>query len=525
MMMSIAAFELRKRLRAPATYIYFLAFFMCGLLVMLATGGAFSIVMTLTGDAEKIAVNSPFALQAAIALSSNLGVLVSAAVFGQAVYQDYESRCDALFLTAPLRPLSYLAGRYLGALLFVLFVFSGIGLGLWVGTRVSLVDRALFGPNHWLAYFWPYLSIVVPNVAVTGAIFFSLATLLRRMTPVYTGAVILVGGYLIAGSVGAGLEHKTLAGLIDPFGAMATNLMTSHWTAAEKDAQVVPLDGILLANRLLWMGVALALLILTLYRFRRTQPVTSDAKRAAEAMALKPAGAIPTSHPQPERGLTALLGRLSWLAFKETVKNVYFGVIVLAGVLVLFVMAWQHTGFYDGESYPVTYVMLDLTGGLFSVFILIIITYYSGELVWRERDARLAQISDALPVPTWLLFLSKLLALLLVLVVLQAVVAMSGLAIQTVKGYHHYELGLLPERVVRCAAHPLRPTVRAGLEPANAAPEQIPGPLHHGAVLPVGAVRGPCRLRQPPVYLRRCTELHVFRHEWVRAFAQAGAVV
>jgi ABC-2 type transport system permease protein len=442
MMMSIAAFEVRKRLGAQSTYVYFLAFFTCGLLVMLATGGAFSIVMSLTGDAEKIHVNSPFALQAAIALFSNLGILVSAAVFGHAVYQDYESRCDALFFTAPLRPLSYLAGRYLGALVFVLFIFSGIGLGLWVGTKVPLVDRLLFEPNRWLAYLWPYLSTVIPNVAFTGAIFFSLATLLRRMTPVYTGAVILVVGYLTAGSIVAGLEHKTLAGLIDPFGATATNIMTSHWTAVEKDAQVVPLDGVLLGNRLLWMGVALALLIFTLYRFRRAPPITSDVKRAAEAMPLKPTGLIPTSHPQPERGLIPLLGRLTWLAFKETVKNVYFAVIVLAGVLLLFVMAWQHTGFYDGESYPATYVMLDLTGGLFSVFILIIITYYSGELVWRERDARLAQISDALPVPTWLVFLSKLLALLLVLVVLQAVVATSGLAIQTVKGYHHYEFAL-----------------------------------------------------------------------------------
>jgi ABC-2 type transport system permease protein len=440
--MSIAAFELRKRLRAPSTYVYFMAFFTGGLLVMLATGSAFSTAMSLTGDAEKIQVNSPFALQAAIALLSNLGILLSAAVFGQAVHQDYESRCEVLFFTAPLRPLSYLAGRYLGALLFVLFIFSGIGLGLWVGTSVPLVDRALFGPNHWLPYIWPYLSTVIPNVAITGAIFFSLATLLRRMTPVYTGAVVLVVSYLMAGSVVAGLEHKTLAGLIDPFGATATNLMTSHWTAVEKDAQIVPLDGILLGNRLLWLGVALVLLIFTLYRFRRAQPVTSDLRRAAETPPLKPTGAIPQSQPQPEQGLTSLLGRLTWLAFKETVKNVYFGVIVLAGVLLLFVMAWQHTGFYDGESYPVTYLMLDLTGGLFSVFILIIITYYSGELVWRERDARLAQISDALPVPTWLLFLSKLLALLLVLAVLQALVAMSGLAIQTVKGYHHYQFGL-----------------------------------------------------------------------------------
>ncbi|GAA4011291.1 hypothetical protein GCM10022408_24620 [Hymenobacter fastidiosus] len=37
--------------------------------------------------------------------------------------------------------------------------------------------------------------------------------------------------------------------------------------------------------------------------------------------------------------------------------------------------------------------------------------HYSGELVWRERDNGVAQITDALPVPNWVPFLSKLVAL------------------------------------------------------------------------------------------------------------------
>jgi ABC-2 type transport system permease protein len=57
------------------------------------------------------------------------------------------------------------------------------------------------------------------------------------------------------------------------------------------------------------------------------------------------------------------------------------------------------------------------TGGLF-VFALAIITFYAGELVWRERDAGLNQIVDALPVQRWVLFSSKLTALLLVQIIL-----------------------------------------------------------------------------------------------------------
>ncbi|MEO8849811.1 MAG: M1 family aminopeptidase, partial [Casimicrobiaceae bacterium] len=93
------------------------------------------------------------------------------------------------------------------------------------------------------------------------------------------------------------------------------------------------------------------------------------------------------------------------------------------------------------NTWPVTYQVLELVGGTFSVFMLVIITFYSGELVWRERDNRLDQIVDALPLPTWLPFSAKLVALMLVPVLLQAILLLCGLAIQMAKGYHHYELG------------------------------------------------------------------------------------
>ena len=92
--------------------------------------------------------------------------------------------------------------------------------------------------------------------------------------------------------------------------------------------------------------------------------------------------------------------------------------------------------------YPVTWRMLELGGGGFAVFILAIVTFYSGELVWRERDAHLNQIMDALPVQRWVLYGSKLAALMLVQVLLAAMVMVCGLIVQVAQGYHHFEFGL-----------------------------------------------------------------------------------
>lgn len=145
--------------------------------------------------------------------------------------------------------------------------------------QLSAVDHSLLGPNRWPDYLWPYVVIVIPNVALTGAIFFALAALLRRMTPVYAGTVILVIGYLMAGALTT-LDNKTLAGLIDPFGSRAVGLVTEFWTVAEKNTLLVPLQGALLGNRLLWMGAAVALLVWTWHRFQFEQSSTPDRARA-----------------------------------------------------------------------------------------------------------------------------------------------------------------------------------------------------------------------------------------------------
>ena len=44
--------------------------------------------------------------------------------------------------------------------------------------------------------------------------------------------------------------------------------------------------------------------------------------------------------------------------------------------------------------------MESILSGSFGVFIVVIIAFYSGELVWSERDVKLNQIYDATPVPT-----------------------------------------------------------------------------------------------------------------------------
>jgi hypothetical protein len=76
------------------------------------------------------------------------------------------------------------------------------------------------------------------------------------------------------------------------------------------------------------------------------------------------------------------------------------------------------------------------------VLIPLLIVFYAGELVWRERDAGLGEIADATPVPEWVLFLGKFLGLTLALVVWVAMLMAAGVLGQMRMGYYDFEFGL-----------------------------------------------------------------------------------
>jgi ABC-2 type transport system permease protein len=442
MLFAIARFELRKRLGMISSYVYFALFFFFGLMSMLAAGGAFSGVSAGAGT-EKVLANSPLIVDGMTSLLSILGVLVSASVFGQAVHQDFESQCDAIFFTKPVSKTSYLGGRFVGALVFSVLILSSIALGLFAGSVSPFwVDRSLFGPTMPAAFAWPYVTIVVPNLLFTGAVFFSLGALSRRMMPVYVGAVLMVVGWLAANALTQDIENRTLAALIDPFGNHASGAIIRYWTGLEKNTKLIPFTGLLVYNRLLWCGLGAALLAFTFARFRFAHHGTADRVRGAAERAAPRPGPASTRRPA---ALTIAhrpaleLARLTWLGFTETVKNTYFAVIVLAGAM-FSILVVHLSGRVEGTpTLPVTYRVAGAAAGGFAVFMLALCTFYAGEIAFRERDARMDQIMDALPVPTWVPFVSKLFALWMMEAVILASIALAGMAYQTAMGFHRYE--------------------------------------------------------------------------------------
>lgn len=442
---AIAAFEVRQRARAVSTWVYLAAFIALAMLWTAAAGGVFK--ETVVAFGARVMINGPRQLALSTAFLGCAAVIVVAAIMGRAVQQDFEHGMHHFFFSAPIPKSAYVFGRFLGAFAVLALVFAGIPVGEWLGTFVPGIDPDRLGAQRLAHYLLPWLFTLLPNVFIFGAIFFVLAALSRRMLPVYVASIVLTVGYTIAPSLARDFDYKLLAALIDPFGTTALINFTEYWTVAERNTRPVLPDGVYLANRLLWSGFGLAVLLLGYWRLHLVgilETRARDPRGEGEAAPSLSQAAVNTRE-RPDfarRSLGRLLVRESALHLRQSVATLPFALIALVG-MALVVNGSFHTGVLHGATtYPVTWQMLELIRDVCGIFIPLVTAFYAAQLVWRERDAGIAQLFDVLPVPGWLAPVSKTLALVAMQALLLLLVMLCAMLGQVLRGWFALEPGL-----------------------------------------------------------------------------------
>ena len=448
----IARFELRTLSRQKSTWIFAAVLFAISMLLMASAAGLIP-GATVGSSRGKVFVNAPSIIAVLVGVIGNLGLLITAAVMGKAVQRDFELRTASLFGTTPISRGAYLGGRFVGSLIVLIGIFSCIPLGLWAATLLPGLDTTRLGPNALASYVRPLFFLIVPNLVLTGGIFFALGARLRRFGPVMTAGVLMLVGYLVAQQLVRNLEHRLLAAMIEPFGGRALGELTRYWTAAESNVLQVPFSGPLLWNRLLWVAVAAVLSLALLWRFSfGTLALRTGRGKKAIAAQGSPHAASPRSSARPpairpERwnvrtALFRLVPEIAGRSFGSVVGTMGFRLTALAGVLILLAISRSVGSMYGTETFPVTYLVIEQMGGIFTLFLLIIITVYAAELIWQERESGMGDVFDALPTPGWAIHAGKYLGLVGVLVLLLAILATTGMLVQLALGHTQLEPGL-----------------------------------------------------------------------------------
>lgn len=146
-------------------------------------------------------------------------------------------------------------------------ILLAVQVGILLGVYLPGVDAALIGPFRPAAFLTAYAIIALPNAFAATAIQFSVAAKIGRAMAGYFGSFLIVFmGFFVAALL---LYNRSIGTLLDPIGVrFIVEDIAYLWTTVEKNWRLLRLEGIVLNNRLLWLGVGLLTLAVTYLSFR-----------------------------------------------------------------------------------------------------------------------------------------------------------------------------------------------------------------------------------------------------------------
>jgi ABC-2 type transport system permease protein len=448
MFKEIFRFEFAYRKKRPATYIYF------GILFLLCFAAVTSKYVTIGNSAGgQIKENGSYNIAFMTLIMTFFFTFIASAIMGVAVLRDFEHKTESLMFTTTMSKFDYLMGRFAGSFLIMLLIYSaiwmafmtGFGIGKHLPWDPSWKEKTMLPFDAW-SYFQPFIIWGFTNLFIQGAIFFAAGALSRSTVVIYTQGIILFVLYQISDTLLGDIENKNLASMLDPFGIRAFSIYTEYWTPAEKNSQLIPLAGMLLWNRILWCGIAVLILIGTYFSFsfnvirnslfKKKLKVDKSPKIKPELVRIPFATQFSGFGTQ----LTQLWQQTIFY-FKMVIKEVPFLAIMLVGVAQTVISSFYFAKMYGTSSYPITANVISMLDE-FDLFFLIIIVFYSGELIWKERVSNFHLIVDATPTPDWVNLTAKFLGMMLLNISMMLLLILMGVAIQAAHGYFNFELSL-----------------------------------------------------------------------------------
>lgn len=445
--MGVFLFEIKYLLKNRITWVYFYALMVLAFLVVNVIGGVFdSVKIQVSGDQLKL--NSPFVVSLLMSIFNMLGIVITANFIGNSLYRDHRYQSNQLVFSSGISKMGYLLPRFLAPFLVNGLIYLAVPIGILIASYMPYLDQEMFGPFIFEAYWVPLLTKVFPNTLFVGSIFFLLTILSKNNS---TNWIAIIGFYVLYGvaqSLSGDIDNREIAALLEPFGMNASATVSTTMSAEEQNTQAVPLENLLLWNRIIWTCIGLVLLTLGyfLFSFSLKSTTIKRSKKASEGQKItvvpvlfkKLQLPVPVVSPV-EKMKWYLIGVIAKLEILKILRSRYFKVILVLMLVLMGITATQIGKMYDTVTYPVTYNVAEVLLGVLNLLLFLFIMLFSGEMVWNARKFRVEGFEDAMPIASWQRLAGQLLGLNTVLIVILLVVWFIGVTIQTIMGFTAYK--------------------------------------------------------------------------------------
>ncbi|MFQ3213660.1 MAG: ABC-2 type transport system permease protein [Marivirga sp.] len=433
--------ELKYALKQPMIYIF------AGLLGLLVFFAVVSDNVSIGGSVGNVYRNSPHIIAVYTGVMTIFGLIIATAFFNNAALRDYQNSFNEILFSTPIKKVDYFFGRFFGALVLATIPLLGVFIGMLLGTALAPIfgwipaDR--FGTFYLSSFVNNYFFMVLPNMFFAGAIIYAFANIWKSTVMSFVGALAIIVAYIISGTLMSDIENESLGALLDTFGLRTYSLMSKYYTPIEKNTIGLQLTPILIYNRLIWLGFGTIILLGSYFSFsfqQKNKKVKAEKKE-------KTANRAPFILPKVSISFSS---KTSWIQFKSffyinflsILKSTTFKILIIFSLLMLVSNLVGGFEYFGLQSYPLTYKMLDIISNVSGLFTIIIVVFFSGELIWRDKENSINEVIDATPHQSFISLIAKVTSLVAITIVLYAFFVLSAVIYQLGSGYTRIELGL-----------------------------------------------------------------------------------
>ncbi len=230
-----------------------------------------------------LSIYAPYSTTLMLIFISLFAMFVCTLLAAQNLLRENDSRFDALLYALPLPETTYLQTRFIttfgSSLLLMLICATGFAIGRLTNPANTMMNWT--STSEILRGLWQYFSamlmFILPNTLFCTSVLVCAAAWTRNRLAIYAAGVFLYIGYMVmlvfSGSplLSRGMpvapELMHFSALLDPFGLSAFFYDTNAWSLQARNADIVPLSGMLLVNRLLYFVASCAVLVVVAWRF------------------------------------------------------------------------------------------------------------------------------------------------------------------------------------------------------------------------------------------------------------------
>lgn len=433
MFLKMLAFEWRYYIKQPSFIVTCLVFFLLPFLIV-------TIEEVTVGGGGNTHLNSPYVIANTMLTFGLFAMFVVVNFVANTASRNDTSMMSEIICTKPIPPMSYQLGRFFGAFLLCVSVFSMVPLALLIGSLMPWLDQERLGEFNLVSYLAPFLIYSITTIFVLSTLFYAIALRFRSIMAVYLTALGLLIIYVVSSAIFDEPNQRQILAIIDPFGINTFSEVTSYWTPFDKNTMTVQLTSEVIINRALWIALGVA----SLFGFGKifaplTMKSTKEKKNKDTTFVETPITTLSKEKYQPGSGIQQFVARTTF-EIKQIVFSPAFPILMLFCAFNLIAQFFDPIGIYGASNWPLTQTMVQLIQNAFGLVNIIVITYYSAEVVWRERTVGMGDITDSMPVANITFWLSKFIAVCLVIISIFLIGILASIFNQLILGYSNLDI-------------------------------------------------------------------------------------